>query len=44
MSIAYFAVAEAAIAQIGIATIKSKTPPKRTAVALADAPVVPEPR
>jgi hypothetical protein len=44
MSIANYAVAEAAIAQVEAATAKNKVPPKRQAVALADAIATPEPR
>lgn len=44
MSISKFALGEAALAQPEPTAIKSKTPPKRILVALADATVVPEPR
>lgn len=44
MSIARFALGEGAIAQAEATSIKSRTPPKRISVALADASVVPEPR
>ena len=44
MSIARFAIGESAIAQGEAASVKSKTPPKRTSVALADARSTPEPR
>ena len=44
MSIATFAVAEAAMAQIHAATSRNKVPPKRQTIALADIKAVPEPR
>lgn len=44
MSIARYAIGEGTLGQAEATAAKSKTPPKRTAVALADAPVVPEPR
>lgn len=44
MSIARYAVAEGAIGQVEPPVIRSKTPPKRQYVALADTVAVPEPR
>jgi len=44
MSIARFALAETALGQAETTAARSKTPPKRTTVALADASQVPEPR
>lgn len=44
MSIARYAVAESALAQGEAAVIRSKTPPKRQTIALADTKAVPEPR
>lgn len=43
MSLAGFALAEPAIAQNETPTVR-KPPPKRQAVAMADSPLVPEPR
>lgn len=44
MSIAKYALAEAAIGQSEAPVVRTKTPPKRQTVALADADAVPEPR
>lgn len=44
MSIARFAIGEESIGQGETASVRSKTPPKRTTVALANAAIVPEPR
>lgn len=44
MSIAKHAVAESAIGQAEPPLIRTKTPPKRQYVALADTTAVPEPR
>ena len=44
MSIARYALAEGAIGQAEPPVIRSKTPPKRQTVALADNEAVPEPR
>ena len=44
MSIARNAVADHAIAQNQVPVIRTKTPPKRLYVALADTDAVPEPR
>ena len=44
MSIARYAVAESALAQNEAPLVRTKTPPKRQTVALADIKAVPEPR
>lgn len=44
MSIAKYALGESAIGQAGAPVIKTKAPPKRQYVALADTTTVPEPR
>lgn len=44
MSIARYAVAESALAQSEAPVVRSKTPPKRQMIALADTNAVPEPR
>lgn len=44
MSIARFAMAESAIAQGEVPSVRSKTPPKRQTIALADTTATPEPR
>lgn len=44
MSIAKFAVAESSIAQGEAPVVRTKTPPRRQSIALADAKAIPEPR
>lgn len=44
MSIAKFSIGDAAISQSDTPTVRTKTPPKRQYVALADIKAVPEPR
>lgn len=44
MSIGRYAIGEGAVAQGEAPSIKSKVPSRRTYTALADAPVIPEPR
>ena len=44
MSIAKYAVAESALSQSEAPVVRSKTPPKRQTIALADTTATPEPR
>ena len=44
MSIGRYAIGEGAVSQSEAPTLKSKVPPRRITIALADARIIPEPR